>query len=513
MENLLIKEFQDEPYRYSLSHEMNADDSFQPVLLEEHFEQIIPVDADFCPMYTLEEAIEKREKEDYSPEVQHIIDLITVQEDLLPVGSAKYAVHKYPSDVDIFEKITGCCTINKIRFDVANAFQDIIQRVEASDDIFVGDIKAGYDNRFDIYLGEEIDGKVIDYNQTISKREIQNLYNQGLLNRSELNELMGLAKENPTLEEFTKLINRIKEFHVLRWTPEEILRSYKMLPGNKKYYLYDALIDRSVVKLDLWAPLPYENIDPRCLEIFEANWASKAKKGNNGLLQPWRYIEVTNWILIILQDLEGNERTLTQELPDYARSLRRDVLKYVDPESPNYLKATKRFWSYLLFERRVLQSEVNEVRVDVSKDLRKEIENQRLQRMISQHNLKDVNRLIRQLSPLFGSYVSFLNSIKGDAELILDLRKKKVPISQAFFLQSVDGMILRVTCYPGGCLFDPLVNRELLPLLKPALKDLSKLEDVIKYLKRIINEMTLTYLSEKKIDIHKSLFPQNTPSF
>ena len=72
-----------------------------------------------CPYYTTSDVLEEKHYSDYSPEVQKVIDLITISEDIEPVGSSKFKVHKYPSDIDLFEPVKGCCTINAVRLPMA----------------------------------------------------------------------------------------------------------------------------------------------------------------------------------------------------------------------------------------------------------------------------------------------------------------------------------------------------------------------------------------------------------
>lgn len=458
----------------------------------------VPVALPFeaCPVYTIDQTLQERTPEDYSPEVREIVDLITVQEDILPVGSAKFSVHKYPSDVDIFEKIEGCCTVNEVRFAVANQIQQIVQRILQTDDIFIGDFKAGYDTRYDVYLGEEIDGQIVDYDPAIAHREIDNLYDQGLFTDQEFAEINNLIVDDPNIEEFTKLNDKVRSYYTLRWSTDEILDGYKVLRGNKKLWLDDALIEHSVVKLDLWAPLPYEDLPPECLRSFRQKWPQYQK--------PWRYVEVTNWILIQQRDNKGNVKTLTQELPDYAKSLRSDIVTYLSEDDLNYLKAAKRFWSYLLFERKVLENK--DETLDVKPSAKNELRQQMRNKLHLQTSRKDLDSILKRLAPLFGSYIAFLNAVRGDLELIEKLSQKGLPISDEFFRQSLDGIVFRLMCSAPTCDFDDEVNQTVIDAVTNAKYDYTQLDPILDYLKSTINEMTRQYLEGVNIDIDEILF-------
>lgn len=420
-----------------------------------------------CPLYSLDQVLEEREESDFPEEVREVVDLITIQEDVLPVGSAKFKIHKYPSDVDIFEQVEGCCTVNEVRFQVKKKLQDIVNSVLNASDTFIADFKAGFDKRYDVYIGEEDHGVIVDYDPAIAKREVDNLFGQGLLSREEYNKLSAIIKkseEGATLEQFNEINDTLRKHYVLRWSPKEILDGFKVLPGNKKMYLDDALIDHSVVKLDLWAVLPYTDIPERCLKEYYEHWEDSEI--------PRRLTEVTNWLLIMKKDKKGESTILTQELPNYAKSLRHDIIKYA-PNNP--LKSIKRLWSYLIYLNKTAATE-------------------------------DVNRLLINLAPLFSSYIAFLNSIKGDMEIIETLRKSpKLNVSDNFFRQTIDSLILRVKCAAPDCEFDPEVNNEVLALLEESRQNLNNVSKTVEYLKDVINEMTTQALQDRGIDIEEIL--------
>jgi len=457
-----------------------------------------------CPHYTIQQALE--ENTYFSAEAQKAIELITTQKDILPVGSAKFKVHSYPSDIDIFEKIEGCCTINEVRLELVSKIQQIVRDVLDSENILFGDFKAGYDERYDVYFGEEYMGEIIDYNQDIALLEIENLRRQKLLNKEEYEEFKELLPVSMDLETFEELEDYLNSFHTLKWTADEILQGYKDLRGGKRMYLFDALISRSVVKMDLWVPLPYDEITEDCLEDYRAKWDFD---------QPQRYVEVTNWILIELKDLEGEIQTLSEELSDYAKSLRLDVWHYLSPPEPNILKAAKRFWSYLLFQRKTLLSrdatKSSQGRV-YSKVLREQSQNN----MASEMNLRDVEDMIVDIAPLFGSYIALLNAVKGDLELIADILDSDVDVEMNFFLQSLDGFQLRLQCYERNnvekCEFDFAVQRQLIESIEKLKTNLTSkaILELVDDIQDIINVKTQNYLDRINIDITQILFPAMT---
>jgi hypothetical protein len=460
-----------------------------------------------CPKYTRENLFDEREKDNYPEEVQDIIDLITFQEDILPVGSAKFKAHRYPSDIDIFEQIEGCCTPNEVRFKVGNQLQDIAKEINPP--IFLGDFKAGSDTRYSIYIGEEIGGKIFDYEPQYIRDLIHNLFEQILLTKDERDELLDLVLNDPTIPEFIALDEKLRSYTIVRWTREDILNGYKYLRGNKKLFLIDALTDNSVVKIDLWAPLPYTDIIEPCLSEFAEIW-----NPDNDLSVfnfPQKYVEVTNWILISQKDFEGQKHTLTKELGNYQKSVRKDIYKYLNKD---YLKASKRLWSLLRFE---LNEDLNACRL---KDPMAKIKS----KMECPHDekIKIIETTMLKLTPLFASYIALLNSVKSDLEVIMTMMDKlpEDTINPMFYLQTVLGSILRLKCPSSECYLDEDVNEKIINHLtnlfeqfdlnsplslddrKLLREEIESIHDEIKY---EVNVLTLNYLKDSNIDISKIL--------
>lgn len=370
-----------------------------------------------CPIIPLDGLMKERQLSEYSKEAQHIIELISTQDNLLPVGSSKFKVHKYPSDIDMFEPINECCTINNVREDIRQSIQAIIRRVDQEKDILFSKFQAGYDRRYDIYLGEEFEGKLIDYNARIARREIDNLNDQGLLDEEQYAKAVSLIKTKPTLKEFKNLYYFIRSFMALEWTPKEILRGYKQLAANKKYYLDDALIDKSLIKLDLLAKLPYE-------DLKNTKWSNYK-----------RYVEVTNWFLVQVTNPAGEVETLSIVQEDRKVSLSKDIVKYLSETYYDPLKAAKRYWTYL---------------VEFKSSNKKEMQ---------------------KLAPIFSSYISFLNLIATDLQTNQNISNMDMLINIT---------TLRLKEHAPRCSFDATFNKKIINMLNSPHVKLSAVLKMIK---------------------------------
>jgi len=95
--------------------------------------------------------LDKRTEADLSKDTIKAIRTMTFNMETLPVGTFKYKIFKYPSDIDIFENLESCCTYNVSRFNASNTIQSIILNILENKDFIFTDFKAGYDTRFKIY--------------------------------------------------------------------------------------------------------------------------------------------------------------------------------------------------------------------------------------------------------------------------------------------------------------------------------------------------------------------------
>lgn len=265
--------------------------------------------------------LDVKTSQDIHSDVLSKIKTVTHNMNTLPVGTFKYKVFKYPGDIDIFEEISGCCYLNDAKIKAAKAIKDIILKVMGNKNFIFADFKAGYDKRYKIYTGV-IDNGIKDYKACMIIRDLINLHNMGLLTDYEYAKFEMMVHDNPTIEQFNILNEELRKYWVLRWNIKEILQGFKLLRGNYKIFLDEAVSDNSIIKLDTIAPI----------------------EGDES-----RYIEITNFFLITKKDKFGNIKLLSEELGDYEQSILGDVYKY---RNIKVFKAVKRLWMYLAYKKR-----------------------------------------------------------------------------------------------------------------------------------------------------------------
>lgn len=377
-----------------------------------------------------------RSTDSYTRSAQDIVKLVTIQKGTLPVGSFKFNVHKYASDIDIMERINVCCSVADAKRQVAQAIQKIGRLIRSAPDVYLGDFKAGKDDRFAIDIGAWIPvddiGKqtattamppmqessgimnqiieflrlldnqntaapaaaatlyenvnidnglvLIGFDATKIEKNVKRLAQEKLISFADMNRLIEIVRDinkRPSLSQWEELSGLLRDNQVLRWNTQELSQGYKILPGFRKLTLEDALGQKTLVKMDAWARV-------------------------NG-----RWLEVTNFFMISVVDAAGKViEQLTQELPDYVKSMSKDVRHYSSPEHRKTLKALKRLWALSLFKN----------------DL----------------------ALANRINPLFSGNGAALNQIVGDAEVLAMMLAKldDPPLEQ--IMEQIDGFKPRI---------------------------------------------------------------------
>lgn len=238
----------------------------------------------------------------YDLEARKIINTLTLQDDINPVGSQKFKVHRYPGDIDIFEPIRVCCSLDEATKKIVEGIQKIARDIEKEPLYFLGDFKAGLDARYEIDL-KQSKPKIVS--------SLMKLKKLNLLTSVETGHLLDLLNHD-NLDQFKE---EIRKHHVVRWTIGELLKGVKKLPNNLTLSLFDAIKHNTIVKLDMWAPI----------------------NGN--------YTEITNFLLLMYVDDKGHQHMINIELADRVKSLIGDIKLYSSPQHRKSLKVAKRMWA------------------------------------------------------------------------------------------------------------------------------------------------------------------------
>lgn len=311
-----------------------------------------------------------RDPESYPDKLKFVLDLITFNEIPKVVGSYAYTTHKYPSDVDVFERVTVDLPSEEAGLFYESQFKIIFSKLLInSNKIFITDFKAGEDK----VLKEIIRRPDLSVNNLQIQQQLKNL-----LSPQRYNNLYSITNENIFRDKLFKVAS-------LRWSPEEVLLGQKLSISGEVVKLSDALKQQAVVKLDVvtWIRnrfqsievlynLNYKTVNAQIkTENIPTSSMNNAQRNNN---------EIRN---ITADGTNVSKFTSFYPLADYTKSLLSDINKFSTSEFYAPLKVSKRLWTL---------SRINGCR-----------------------------ELLEVLNPLMESDVAALNQIKSELEIIIDI--------------------------------------------------------------------------------------------
>lgn len=258
-----------------------------------------------------ESTLHQRDPELFQEELKVILQRLTINETPKVVGSTAYAEHKYPSDVDVFERVQSTLGKNDALRFYADHFARVAQIIIMdSDEMVFSDFKAGEDSRFSAKAWKEYGGSIVAY--------LSYLRSNGLLNESEFEEASQTITNSSDNNKSDTLDDALREYRVLRWSLAELVNKEKHLRDGKVMTLEKALSMPTIVKIDVftWYSGRWQSI-----EVFY-NLSYRATGSGSG----------------------RNMRKTVEFNPmgSYVQGLLEDIEKY---SSTSPLKVIKRMWS------------------------------------------------------------------------------------------------------------------------------------------------------------------------
>jgi hypothetical protein len=319
-------------------------------------------------------------------------------------GSFSYIIQKYAADIDLYEiyypKGEKEYAIKEFEGALLNFTVNIIKKRQH----WFSEYKIGLDLRYDIHIGN-LEKGYFYVNKDLLQISTQ-MFRDGLLSKNELKLIktcVNEVKKNPhNSDAYDVIYNIFREHKILRWSAKEVLQRYKILPGNVKISLNQALHAKAHVKID---------------EIIYLNG---------------RFMEITNYIFLGYtkngQDIPINIPLET--IPHVVEGLKNEIEKlYLSNFYYSPFKAVKRIFAlsrilYLVGEKqygKFLQKIIPFVSSDISYlyQLRSQLEAIIRVFIVSKSLPKTtINKSIDELK------IAVSNMIELNDSIILDLEQK-----------------------------------------------------------------------------------------
>jgi hypothetical protein len=152
------------------------------------------------------------------------------------VGSQSLKSQLYAGDYDVHEQVRANYPTDKEALDhLAKEFQSIIRGLQRLPNVYIGDIKSG------VIEGWRVVGT------STPQQKIESLFQTNIISAKEAKEALHLITTSPI-----KAKQEIK-FHIIRWTPKDVLKGRQTLRDGSSYSLQDAFHSPTITKLDVIA--------------------------------------------------------------------------------------------------------------------------------------------------------------------------------------------------------------------------------------------------------------------
>jgi hypothetical protein len=193
--------------------------------------------------------------ESYPDFVKNELKIISMKASDLstPFGSYIYRLQPFAGDLD---------TLQHIHYKNENAtvatfikrLKNVLRNLDKNH--VYSELKAGMDYNYVFKVGDLENGTFLIDNNLIDNLNIR--YKQNLFDENEYRTMINAIQQVKNTTDKTihsmaydYIFDLVRNKWVLRWTKEDILRSYKILSNGEKYTLAEAIRDETMVKIDL----------------------------------------------------------------------------------------------------------------------------------------------------------------------------------------------------------------------------------------------------------------------
>lgn len=203
-------------------------------------------------MYTPQQLTETKSLDEIPEEYIRMMELVSLPKEdgiLKPFGSFINRSAQYWGDIDLLQQYNECCTIEEVGQKTAEHFKKILGDINANDDMWFSELKAGLDDRYDIDIGYQKDG--MWYIADNLNLKIYDLFNRNLISIPELQYIDSiLIKQHKSAQDYDNVYYILRNRRILRWTDKEVFRGYKR-KSEKTFYLKDSVIQQTPLKIDI----------------------------------------------------------------------------------------------------------------------------------------------------------------------------------------------------------------------------------------------------------------------
>ena len=169
------------------------------------------------------------------------------------LGSMSLRSQQYAGDYDAFEIVNMKERTDEVALHMlATRFKQIMKEVRAIPNTYIGDIKAGSIEEWRVLPKSAMleNGKVVGMDVEKSKAVLDRLRKDNIISEKEYKESLSLLEGTMTPMRLLEAKKELK-FHIVRWTPPEVERGFKVLQDKRRFTLEEAFSTPTITKMDV----------------------------------------------------------------------------------------------------------------------------------------------------------------------------------------------------------------------------------------------------------------------
>jgi len=198
------------------------------------------------------------------------------------VGSSALRSQQYAGDYDAHELVkTNYNTTDEAVNHLVKEFKNILLKLSAMKNVYIGDIKSGVIDEWDVLK---------------HANRVKELAKKGIITPTEEKEASKLLRDNTEVGKLRA--KKELKFHIVRWTPKEVLAGKKKLRDGRTYTLQEAFNSPTITKLDVIALIQGKYTELSIIYEF--------KNGSKDINKASKDIEQSLKNDIILYTADGN---------------------------------------------------------------------------------------------------------------------------------------------------------------------------------------------------------------
>lgn len=184
------------------------------------------------------------------------------------IGSFGYKQQKYWGDMDLRENLIFCCDPNAAIKAFIQTIKKIISYYVNNDRQWFKELKCGIDDRYAFLNPKErfayMTLKYVSDKELVIK--LKKLLEKNALDLVDFEEIIKLLKVNKKQQYEYKcarerILEILRRYYIIRWTASEVFNGFKMLRGNYRLNLFDAVQAKQAINLECVAIINNQLLD------------------------------------------------------------------------------------------------------------------------------------------------------------------------------------------------------------------------------------------------------------